>query len=166
MAYFVVSLLGFSTINIPHSSQSIFFFAIFFCSYLKTSALASITWTRFIFPPEEASMLTDITNAQRLFLYRERTAMISSTRDGWKLLSLIQHIWEHINWIKLTNELNSEFFATQNFKVKFGKDIKIGFLSVYPVTEDVIKLAKPKYLLEPIGTGAKRKKICIMNIFY
>lgn len=161
----MVSLLGFSTINIPLSSQSIFF-TIFFCSYLKTSALASITWTRFIFPPEEALMLMDIMNAQRLFLYRERTAMISSARDGWKLLSLIQHIREHVNWIKLTNELNSKFFAAQNFKVKFGKYIKIAFLSVYPMTEVVIKLAKPKYLLGPIGTGAKRKKICMMKISF
>lgn len=79
-------ILWFHSLVFPRSIflivHSLFFFAIFFCSYLKTSALASITWTRFIFPPEEASMLTDITNAQRLFLYRERTAMISSTRDG------------------------------------------------------------------------------------
>ena len=68
----------FPTVNIPLSSQTLL--QIFFCSYLKTSALASITWTPFIFPQEEASMLRDIMNARRLFLYRERTAMISSTR--------------------------------------------------------------------------------------
>ena len=83
MACFVVSSLQttwffFSTVNIPLSSQTLL--QIFFCSYLKTSALASITWTPFIFPQEEASMLRDIMNARRLFLYRERTAMISSTR--------------------------------------------------------------------------------------
>ena len=167
MEYSVVSLLG--RINILLSSQSIFF-TIFFCSYLKTSALASITWTRFIFPPEEALMLMDIMNAQRLFLYRERTAMISSTRHGWKLLSLIQHIREHVNWIKLTNELNSKFFAAQNFKVKFGKDIKIAFLSVYPILKMLSNWQNQSICwcqseLEPSARKCVWWKYLLLNIF-
>ena len=88
--FFPLDYFFFSAINIPLSSQT--FLQIFFCSYLKTSALASIIWTPFIFPQEEVSMLRDIMHARRLFLYRERTAMISSIRKyGLKSFSLIQY---------------------------------------------------------------------------
>jgi len=61
--------------------------------------------------------------------------------------SIHNHSQEYISH----DELNSNRFAAKNFQVKFGKGIKITFLSVYSVTVDVIKLVKSKYWLEPIG---------------
>ena len=96
-------------------------------------------------------MPRDIINARRLFLYRETTAMAFSTRKWLKRRFSLDQCITTVKKTFHTTNLTLTGLLRNIFKSNLEKNIKIAFLSVYPMTVDVVKFVKSKHWLGPIG---------------